>query len=492
MQLSFRWKLTLWYSGIVALSLILFSWILYLSVRTSLYNSLDVSLKQDAEYIHRLLQTKLPQYKTLPKLKRKERKRLKDEFAPDKDQEKDSTTEESAEERAALAVWGDVYRHVLLNPKNNLVQVKNEAGEIVYRSDNLGNDTINYPSIPKGMSLLDMSLDDRSLRVVVLDAPDMDIAVGYPIGDIKSILNKLFSMLIYLGPGVLLVAILGGWLLARAALKPINEIVRTTKDITAHNLEQRIPEPQEEDEMRRLVQTLNGMIDRLQTSFAQITQFTADASHELRTPLTILTGELELAIRTEQSPDAYRRTLSSALDEVLRLSNIVNKLLLLSRAEAGQLDVQHEPVHLKPLLQEVVEDAEVLASPKNIAVRFNAEKDFVVSGDDARLHELFLNLVDNAIKYSNQGALLDISLARLDGRAIVTVKDTGIGISPEDLAKIFDRFYRVDKARSRKIGGSGLGLSIVKWIVDAHDGTITVQSVPGEGSEFVVTFPVQA
>jgi len=492
-RLSFRWKLTLWYSGIVALALLAFSMILYLSVRSSLYNTLDVSLKQDADYIHRMMQLKQPQHKKLPKLKRNERKKLKEEISRDKEQQAppppDSTNTESPEEREALEVWGDVYRHVLLNPKNNLVQVKSEEGEILFRSDNLLPDTLVYPALGKGFGLSDINLGDRSLRVVVLDASDMDIAVAYPSNDIQTILNQLFSMLVYLVPAVLVVAIAGGWLLARAALKPVNQIVETTKDITAHNLENRIPEPAGEDEMRRLVQTLNGMIDRLQTSFAQIRQFTADASHELRTPLTILTGEIELAIRTEQTPERYRRVLSSSLDEVLRLSNIVNKLLLLSRAEAGSLDLGHEPVHLKTLLEEVVEDAEILASPKNIAVALHADHDVVVPGDDARLHELFLNLVDNAIKYSNDNGTLNVTLEEYAVSAIVRVRDTGIGIAPENLGRIFNRFFRVDKARSRKSGGSGLGLAICKWIVDAHHGSISVNSTFGEGSEFVVTLP---
>lgn len=489
-RISFRWKLTLWYSGIVALSLLAFSMILYLSVRSSLYNTLDESLKQDAQYIHTMMQQKQPQHRKLPKLKRNERKKLKEEISRDKEpaQQPDSTAAaESAEEREALEVWGDVYRHVLLNPKNNLVQVKSEEGEILFRSDNLLPDTLVYPALGKGLGLTDVNLADRSYRVVVLDAADMDIAVGYPSNDIQTILNQLFSMLLYLVPAVLLVAIAGGWLLARAALRPVNQIVETTKDITAHNLEQRIPEPAGEDEMRRLVQTLNGMIDRLQTSFAQIRQFTADASHELRTPLTILTGELELAIRTEQTPERYRRVLSSSLDEVLRLSNIVNKLLLLSRAEAGSLDLGHEPVHLKTLLEEVVEDAEVLALTKQITVSFIADDDVVVLGDDARLHELFLNLVDNAIKYSNNNGTLGIALEHRDGSAIVTLRDTGIGIAQEDLNRIFNRFYRVDKARSRQIGGSGLGLAICKWIAEAHHGSITVNSTIGVGSEFIVT-----
>jgi heavy metal sensor kinase len=299
-------------------------------------------------------------------------------------------------------------------------------------------------------------------------------------------------MLLYLLPAVLLVSVGGGWMLARASLRPINQIVETTEEITAHNMEQRIPEPAAEDEMRRLVQTLNEMIDRLQRSFDQVRQFTADASHELRTPLTILTGELELSLRSMRTPQEYQKTISSALDEVLRLSQIVSKLLILSRAEAGQLDIQHEDIHMKDLLEDLIEDAEVLASSKNITVSFDVPSDVVVSGDAPRMHELFLNLIDNAIKYSSTGASLHIALEHVDGHALVHVQDTGIGISKEDLSKIFDRFYRVDKARSRAIGGSGLGLSISKWIVDAHNGSIEVKSELGKGTEFIVSLPVKS
>src|SRR5579883_2076733 len=432
-KLSFRWRLTLWYSGIVAGALLLFSWLLYVSVKQSLYNNLDISLKQDADYIHRTLQAKLPKHKLLPKLKKREQRKLKEklrnsnniiaqQFQSDQDNE-DTSAAETPEEKQAEEVWADVYRHVLLNPKTNYVQVKNEAGETVYRSDNL--DTLPYPPPPQGLSLTEVSIEGKRLRVAILNANDMDIAVAYPVGDIQSILNDLFSMLLYLLPAVLIVSVGGGWMLARASLRPINQIVKTTKEITAHNMEQRIPEPVAEDEMRRLVQTLNEMMDRLQRSFDQVRQFTADASHELRTPLTILTGELELSLRSTRTPQEYQKTISSALDEVLRLSQIVGKLLTLSRAEAGQLEIQHEDIHMKNLLEEIIEDAEVLASSKNIAVSSDVPNDVVVSGDAPRMHELFLNLIDNAIKYSSAGASLHISLERMNGNALVHVQDTG-------------------------------------------------------------------
>jgi len=499
-KLSFRWKLTLWYSGIVAAALLLFSWLLYVSAKQAMYGNLDISLKQDAEYIHRTLQEKNTAHQPLPKLKRRTQRKLKEKFAKSNVkigpppmpelQPEDSTVVETPEEKQAEEVWADVYRADLLNPKANYVQVKNPAGEIVYRSENV--DTLSYPQLPEGIAVTEIPYEGKRLRTAILRANDMDIVVGYPLANIQTILNELFATLLYLLPAVLVASIGGGWLLARASLRPINHIVETAKDITAHNMERRIPEPGAEDEMRRLVQTLNEMIDRLQQSFEQVRQFSADVSHELRTPLTILTGELELALRAERTTKEYQKTVSSALDEALRLSQIVNKLLTLSRAEAGQLEIQHEKVHLKELLEDIVEDAEILASSKKIEVTFDSEADAIVNGDAPRMHELFLNLIDNAIKYSSIGASLHVALARENGQATVRISDTGIGIPESDLPKIFDRFYRVDKARSRAIGGSGLGLSISKWIVEAHDGTINVTSEVGKGTEFVVSLPIAA
>ncbi|HET7153207.1 MAG TPA: hypothetical protein VFJ29_05540, partial [Candidatus Kapabacteria bacterium] len=228
-KLSFRWKLTLWYSGIVAGALLLFSWLLYVSVKQSLYNNLDISLKQDAEFIHKTLQAKNPKHKLLPKLKRREQRKLKERLTKDNNKiaassqfdqsPEDTTTLETPEEKQADTIWADVYRHVLLNPKTNFVQVKNEAGEVVYHSDNV--DSLAYSPPPDGMSLTEVNMDGKRLRVAILNATDMDIAVAYPISDIQTILNQLFSMLLYLLPAVLIVSVGGGWMLARASLQPI-------------------------------------------------------------------------------------------------------------------------------------------------------------------------------------------------------------------------------------------------------------------------------
>jgi signal transduction histidine kinase len=232
------------------------------------------------------------------------------------------------------------------------------------------------------------------------------------------------------------------------------------------------------------------MISRLDSSFERIRQFTADASHELRTPLTILTGELELALRTAKSPDEYQDIISSALQEVLRLSRVVEYLLLLSRADMGHISLQTEETNLTEMLSDLADAATILGTPKNIYITYRHSEELYINADRAKLYQVFLNLVDNAVKYTPEGGLISITQHRDGAFAEVRVRDTGIGISSEHQKKIFDRFYRVDKARSRELGGAGLGLSIVQWTVGAHGGTITVESEPGQGSTFIVRLPL--
>jgi signal transduction histidine kinase len=249
--------------------------------------------------------------------------------------------------------------------------------------------------------------------------------------------------------------------------------------------------PNTNDEIVRLSETLNNMITRLESSFDQIRQFTADASHELRTPLTILTGELELALRTKKSTEEYQEILSSALTEALRLSRVVEYLLLLSRTDMGHISLQLEPMNLSETLADLADAATILGTPKSIYITYrHGQEDLIVNADHAKLYQMLLNLVDNAVKYTPEGGLISITLHRDGNFAEVRVRDTGIGISAEHQKKIFNRFYRVDKARSRELGGAGLGLSIVQWTVQAHGGTIVVESEPGQGSTFIVRLPL--
>ncbi len=234
------------------------------------------------------------------------------------------------------------------------------------------------------------------------------------------------------------------------------------------------------------------MIGRLERSFAEIRRFTADASHELRTPLTAIRSETEVALRSPLSPADYQHLLGSILEECDRLTRLTDQLLTLCREDTGAAHPSAEPLDLSKLVSGVVETMRPVAEGKGLRVRAARNGTLVIHGDEARLRQVFYNLLDNAIKYTLPGGTIDVGLQCQEQTAVVTIDDTGIGIPAEHLPRIFDRFYRVDKARSREHGGTGLGLSIARSIVDAHGGNIRITSALGQGTICTVTLPHQA
>src|SRR5215468_5457630 len=233
------------------------------------------------------------------------------------------------------------------------------------------------------------------------------------------------------------------------------------------------------------------MIERLEGSFHQINRFSADASHELRTPLTILQGELESMAQSRSNvPPEIRETIGSALEETQRLTKIVENLLAISRLEAGQARKQLERLNLAELARSTAEQMRLLAEEKHIHLDCNGSERVEVEADPARLKQVVVNLLDNAIKYTPEKGKVSVSVTKQDSRAVLEIADTGLGISPDDLPHIFDRFYRADKARSRQLGGTGLGLSIVRSICLAHNGQVRVASTEGQGSVFHVELPL--
>jgi heavy metal sensor kinase len=314
--------------------------------------------------------------------------------------------------------------------------------------------------------------------------------VGYPLAELRDLQDNLYLTFLILIPIAVLISLVGGYLMAKNALRPVDEIVTQARKISAENLDLTIPVRNPRDEIGRLGTTINAMLTRLHQSFAQVRQFSADASHELRTPLTIMRGEIELALRNPKTPEEYRAVLESALEEIMRMTAIIDNLLVLAKADQGRYHADFSEVDLGALVQELYEDSEVLAERKDIHVALREIADIRIVGDRLRLRQLILNLIDNAIKYTPQGGTVTLALGQENGSARIEVSDTGIGIPADEQAKIFDRFYRVDKARSRELGGSGLGLSIAKWIAALHRGTITVQSSLHEGSTFTVLLPL--
>lgn len=244
-------------------------------------------------------------------------------------------------------------------------------------------------------------------------------------------------------------------------------------------------------EVLSLTDSYNAMIYRLADSLRRSRQFAADVTHELRTPLTILRGETELALRSNSNQEQITQVLESNLEEISRMSYLIEDLLLLSKSDLGEIPLKMEALDLSGLVMELHYQAQLLANSKKIGVDLNVPKEqIVVQADSLRLRQVLLNLLTNAIKYTHEGGNISINMKATVKYIEVAIKDSGIGISEEHLRKIFERFYRIDKTRNRNDGGSGLGLAIVKWIVDAHDGQVNVTSTPGQGSCFTITLPL--
>jgi heavy metal sensor kinase len=317
---------------------------------------------------------------------------------------------------------------------------------------------------------------------------------------LRAALRHLFLQMVVAVPLTLLLAIAGGVFLAGRALDPIDRITRTAARIGAEDLSRRLNlagAASADDEVGRLAATFDAMLERLDTAFRRQQQFTADASHELRTPLAILSSQIDVALDRPRRAEEYRATLESAREDVGRMNRLVTDLLTLARADAGVHGLQYERLDLGALATEVVAAMSPMASAAGVRLRAGQGdgqegQDVGVAGDQTRLMQLLVNLVDNAIKYTPAGGEVTVSVSRDGGRAEVRVADTGAGIAPEHLPRLFERFYRVDKARSRAQGGTGLGLAICRWIAQAHGGEISVESAVGRGSTFVVRLPLDA
>ena len=475
---SLRLRLTLWYVFILAAVLVAFSSFLYLTLSKSLYRSVDNKLRSLAGLI-------------------------------------------AAESASPTSKFGfgnidqTLEASMNLKPVGKFIQVLDESGRIGGKSENLRN--IQLPISLNALKNASMGLvtfeTNRSfrkipLRIITLPMAEKDhtmriVQVASSLEDVEDTLNTLLLILLITVPTALLLASLGGQFLAHKALKPVDQITQTARMITSHNLNQRIVPPKVKDEISRLVETFNDMITRLDQSFKQIKQFSSDASHELKTPLTILRGEVEVSLRRERSPEQYRDVLKSNLEEIGRMTQIVNDLLLLSKADNDEIHLHRRELDLSGVLREMVPQASLLARDKNLRIEAElADEEVKILGDRLRIRELLLNLIENAIKYTETGGSIKVRLTKtnssskngdpLDDQnfAEIRVLDTGIGIAKEDQERIFDRFFRVDKARSREQGGSGLGLSICKWIVGAHHGKLLVESQLGEGSCFIVRLPL--
>jgi len=366
-------------------------------------------------------------------------------------------------------------------------------------------DTTDGPQVPDVLAAVTTALGgERTLSEVRSGADTLRVAtfpimhegqiagvlqVGVSLQDIEGTLRTLLLVLLVMIPATVVLASGGGLFLANRALAPIDAITRTAQRISAENLSGRIGLVGPEDEVGRLARTFDSMLARLEEAFERQRQFAADASHELRTPLTAIIGQIDVALGWPESVEYYRTTLGAVREQAQRLARLASDLLFLARTDAQPTAFAAEPVDLSALLAAVITQVEPLASERQQTIVLPGLPAWVVHGNEDKLIRLFLNLLDNAIRYTPPGGRIMIGCTCRQGNMLISISDTGPGIAPEHVPRLFDRFYRVDHGRSRAQGGSGLGLAIAQSIAQLHGGQITVESVVGRGSTFTVILP---
>ena len=464
--MSIRARLTIWYTGVLAGTLLVFGIGLYSLLSQILHEQVEENLRSRAEQISTYIQT---QSNPLDLLLRRQ------------------------VQLPPVEVFSST---------NIFVQIMDKNGEIVARSTSLGGRIM-----PIRQSGFEANLEGNdvaytvsagSTRLRIYSAPLWvddplqgetivgSVQVGTSLAEVENTLQSMRYVLAMWIVVTLIVAAGIGVVMAYAALRPIDRVTQTARAITqAEDLSRRLPAIQSQDELARLTDTFNEMLGRLETLFQQQQRLVADVSHELRTPLTTLRGNLDLLKRGLHalSAEDVRDMLMTMEGEMTRMSRLVSDLLLLAKADAG-VELERQPVELDTVVLDVYRQALMMAD--GVRIELGHEDQAVVWGDRDRLHQLLLNLVDNAIKYTPAGGMVRLSLYRQQGWVQVSVSDTGAGIAKEDLPHIFERFYRSDRARTRQSGGAGLGLSIAKWIAEAHGGQLTVESELGKGSTFTL------
>ena len=463
---SIRFRMALWYAALLAGALALFGAASYIGLERYLQNSLEESLIKQARSIGDVLIVNINQ---------------------------------SGEDY----VGNEITEHYSPEINGRFIRVTAAAGRQVFVSGPPKDGTFDParvppPRLPVSRAFsheIEMS-DGHELLLHALpyqarDGTQFLIEVAAPYNQIESVLRGLLLTFALGLPLIVALAISGGYVLMRRALRPVDEIRQKAAQITSRNLSARLPVVRTGDELERLATDLNRMIERLEEPFHQINRFSADASHELRTPLTVLQGELESMAQSRSNlPSEIRETIGSALEETQRLTKIVENLLAISRLEAGEARNQLERLDFAELARSTADQMRLLADEKHIHLDCDGSERVEVEADPARLKQVVVNLLDNAIKYTPEKGKVSVSVTRQDSRAVLEVADSGIGISTNDLPHIFDRFYRADKARSRQMGGTGLGLSIVRSICLAHNGQVRVASTEGQGSVFRVELPL--
>jgi two-component system OmpR family sensor kinase len=475
---SIRGRLTLWYATALILSLAVFAVVLYLARRSASYQDLDRRIQSEADLTAGILAESYRARGVLVEPDTAGRPVLIPEVA------------------AVLEVVPDFL--LLTSRDGRLLFASPDARALTFAEFEQLTGLVARPPPGRVPGQHRIFPNGPTLHYVVRLIPEAGGQFGalFAGADTRSAelgLQQLVSTIIVAFVIGLVPAVLVGRWLAGRALEPVDRMITEVREISdGRTLHRRLAVPMAKDELGRLAETLNEMMARLERSFAALRRFTADASHELKTPLTVVRAGVERAITRPDVPQETLAALEETLQEVNRMTELLDSLLTLARADEGRAELHREPVDLRAIVAEAGETGELLADHAGVAIEIRTPPEPVVLAlDKSRVRQLILNLIENAVKYTPRGGNVSVHLDGSDGKVSLTVADSGIGIAPGDLPHIFDRFWRADSARTRTGArpGAGLGLAISKWIAEAHGGAIEVQSRPGRGTTFTVTFP---
>jgi signal transduction histidine kinase len=475
--ISLRARVTSWYVGLLAVTLLVFSFGIYAGMKAYLRRSLQQSLSSTADSIINNFLVHLP------------------------------------EKGEAWAV-GEISESYPPTSTDRVIRITS-AGRLLYQSGATDRQTSILQFIPPATmdraegSFRRYHVKDEAWMMYAVPFKlqgglAFEIEVGGSMAIVSQTLHSLSDLFFIATPLILIAAAIGGYLMMKRPLRPLLVLTEKAESIGRKQLGERLPITPTNDELERLTHSLNRMIDRLEEALAHNYRFSADASHELRTPLTIMRGELEEMLQLADLPPQVFDNLVSSLDEIDRMSRIVHSLMAITRLDVGGERMDLEPINLTSLARSTIDHMRLLAVEKNVPITLVAPDDVWLSADSLRVKQILVNLIDNAIKYSPESAKALLETPSLDGAdrgimvsvgtagsyAVLRVLDHGIGVSQEALPHIFERFYRADYARNRIAGGVGLGLAIVKSIVSAHDGTVAMTSIEGQGSTVTVELPL--
>ncbi len=458
LNLTIRARLTVLYFAVLALSFLAFFWICDIGFRRSIETTVNAASRTNLETVQRLVAGAEP----------------------------NGPEAIATELRDVSNLWAN----------GAVFEVADSTGQWLYRSEQFRQENQTPPAaIARETKFYTTNLSFNQYRVALAmvhaGGNTFEIRAAVPTEPFDQALDRFRLIEIESLPLLVLLASLLGYWLSGKSLAPVDRIIRSAEQIGVENLSSRLEVPKPHDELRRLIETLNAMLGRIEASFRRITQFTADASHDLRTPVAVIRTTAEIALRRKRTDAEYRAALLRILETSVETSDLLESLLTLARADAGSAGLELHPLDLNVQVRKAQEQAVVLASEKSLRLTLRApEAPIWVRADAIAIHRLLLILIDNALKYTPAGGQCEIALTRTANEALITVADNGIGIPESELGAIFERFRRADRTRSRETPGAGLGLAIARWITQMHGGAITAESKLGRGSVFSVQLPM--